>query len=209
MPIADVRTFDGRWSCSTSGGRRMAARSRRGAQHIPMGEYLPASRDRSRRDAVVVCHAAAVAAGRAVPGATATRRSTSRRHAGLGRAGGRRHRRRRCRHRQPSLGWSDDPGVFPVRDAVERAGPAACLVPAVQRHPAGAVGHATAFGVERATHRAAGEPKRSERPKRPASAATGIPLDRGSARCRTAGPPAQAQPGPDSAVRGDSALGSG
>ena len=46
-----------------------------------------------------------------------------------------------------------------MRDAVERAGPAACLVPAVQRHPAGAVGHATAVGVERATHRAAGEPR--------------------------------------------------
>ena len=32
---------------------------------------------------------------------------------------------------QPSLGWSDDPGVFPVRDAVERARHAAGLVPAV------------------------------------------------------------------------------
>ena len=101
---------------------------------------------------------------------------------------------------QPSLGWSDDPGVFPLRDAVERAGPAARLVPAVQRHPAGAVGHATAVGVERATNRAAGEPERSGRPERPAAAAAGyrwIAVRPGAAPPR---PPAPAQPGPDPAL---------
>ncbi len=40
----------------------------------------------------------------------------------------------------PSLGWSDDSGVFHVRNAVERARPQEGLVPALQRHAAGAVG---------------------------------------------------------------------
>ena len=46
------------------------------------------------------------------------------------------------------LGWSDDSGVFHVRNAVERARPPAGVVPALQRHAAGAVGSRSGPGVE-------------------------------------------------------------
>ena len=108
-----------------------------GAQHIPMGE-VPARIGEIDPGAklFVVCQLGGrslrVAQYLAAERICADQRQ--RRHAGLG----------RCRHdrssptaaapapsEQPSLGWSDDPGVFPVRHAVERAGPAASLVPAV------------------------------------------------------------------------------
>ena len=106
---------------------------------------------------------------------------------------------------EPSLGWSDDPGVFPVRDAVERARPAASLVSALPRRPAGAVGAAPAIGVECAPTAPADAPERQT----PAAAAAGIPLDRGAA-----GPPRRpgvrgGATGPDAALCGDSPLGSG
>ena len=117
-----------------------------GAQHIPMGEVPAADRrDRSRREAVrgLPSRWPLPAGGAVSRAATATRRSTSAAacRPGLMRVGpSSPTAAASAPSEQPSLGWSDDPGVFPVRDAVERARPAARLVPAVQRRPAGAVG---------------------------------------------------------------------
>ena len=63
-------------------------------------------------------------------------------------------------------------------------------------------------GVERTSDRARRAPERSPR-QAGRRGCRGIPLDRGSARCRTAFPPQATEPGPHSALCGDSPLGSG
>lgn len=136
-------------------------------QHIPMGD-VPARMARSTqrrtvrgvprrrvRDKLRVANFLS-GSQRLHPG------QRQRRHAGLdGRRPARGHRRRRRRHgltgqppkatTESSLGWSDDPGVFAVRDALERARPATVVVPAVWWHAARTVGSRTASGHPRSS----------------------------------------------------------
>ena len=120
-----------------------------GASHIPMGQ-VPARLGEIDPAATlfVVCQAGGRSAR--VVAVSGPQRlcagQRQRRHAGMGRCGparGHRRRRRRRHLSTPPLGWSDDSGVFHVRNAVECARPAAGLVPALQRHAAGAVGPRT------------------------------------------------------------------
>ena len=172
------------------GGRRMAARPRRRAHSTSRWATCRPGSARSIPDAklFVVCHLGGrsqrVAQYLARNGyAPVNVNGGMQAWARCGTTGGHRRRRRRHHLSNASLGWSDDPGVFPVRDAVECARPAARLVPAVQRHPAGAVGRTPAFGVERTSDRAADAPRAVRTSRR------GCRRDTAGSRCAPAPPP--------------------
>ncbi len=110
----------------------------------------------------------------------------------------------------PGLGWSGDPGVLPVRHAVERARAATRLVSPL---PRGADGAPARHAGRRPAMERAGWPDGRTRGSRlaaqRAAAAAGRPVDRGAPGRRAASAPRPPVPGPHPALRSDPALGFG
>src|SRR5271165_7124574 len=103
------------------------------------------------------------------------------------------------------LVWSDDSGVFPLRNAVERARPSAPVVPALPRAPDAADLRARTCPVAMEHTRIAQRGGRAGTLR--AATATRLPVDRGTtATCPASAPPAPPA-GPDPALRRDAPLG--
>jgi hypothetical protein len=112
----------------------------------------------------------------------------------------------------PELGWSGDPGVLPVRHAVERARPETRVVPPL---PRGADGTPAGHAGGRPTMECVGRPTAGQTARgpsvaaHPAAAAARIPVDRGASWRRAASATGPSTPGTHTALRRDTALGLG
>src|SRR5271166_5083858 len=187
----------------------MAARPRRWRDAYPDGRDTgPPARDRFHRRVVrSLPGGRPVAARGAIPTTQwLPARKRRRRHAGLGcRRAPRRDRRWRGRRDLAWLVWSNDSGVFPLRNAVERARPSAPVVPAVPRAPDAAELRARTWPVAMEHTRIAQRGGRAG--TLGATTATRLPVDRGTTGTCTASAPPAPPAGADPALRRDAPLG--
>ena len=193
-------------------GRRVAAgsRARRPAHPDGAGSVASSTKSTRTRSCSWCARPAAARSGcRSIWPATVTPRSTSAAACRHGQARGGRSITDDggvgSRLSDPPLGWSDDPGVFRVRNAVERARPQAGLVPALQRDLLAPSGPAPGSEWSSRPLRVAG--LRPQCGTHATTVAARLSLDRGATGCGSAAAPRPPPARPDASLRGDSPVG--